>query len=436
MDTYNSKIIPDRGKIFIGAQPLVLKGVGSKFPFTTSNNSSLPYAVNAMNFRFSVPDTITIDYGDGTVTTFNTFTYASVANVFIISANLYYTDLQAQHPVHNYADGLSIERTVKISYNRSNLIRYYQSANIGFSVQPFNFIWAAHPALQEFYLSAMSFVTTLNLDGLTANSCPFLKVLDLTCFASASEWYNHAPVSVFNIPAENLWIGSPGYSSNTTINGTNLHEIANYPIKNYLVNLRLTSMGLTDTLGLPSNWTSTNLPALRLLQISAGNAYTSIPAQVNSLTLLTQLIMSGSTALTAYGNISALKDSLVTLDWQSSTTVYSLGNYPSYFDTFTKLRSISYANCGQSTQSVCTAIVDILYNLVTRNAPLTGANNGTVPYRGMTFNLTVSTGTTAVNGTIQAPTGFVLGSSNGSPANTGEKIYILRNQYGATVLIT
>lgn len=434
IDTYNGKIIVDRGKLFLGTEPLSLKGTSATFPFSLTNNSSVNYGVNALRFVFNTPGTVTVDYGDGVKTTYNTYSYAGSANVFIITGNQYFTDLLAQHPIHYYNDGQSnVERTVKISYNKSSLIGYSQSGNMGFAVQPFNFIWAQHPALSSFAVSSANFITSINIAGLSSNTNPSLTALDLSFFNSTSPYYSMAPVEIFNMPLIDLKLGSPGYGT-STLDATKLYEIGNYPVKNTLVNLRIISAVFTAAMGIPTTWTAANLPALRLLQFDSVNTYTTVP-NINSLTQLTTLRLINCNSLSSYGNFSSLVN-LTFIDFQSSTSISTLGNFPSYFDSFTKLRSISYAGCGQNVQSVCTAIVDIVYNFITRNAPLTGLNNGTIPFRGMTINLTVFSGTTAVNGTIQAPAGFTLGSNNGSPVNAGEKIYVLRNQYATTITLT
>ena len=429
----NSKVIADGGKLFVGSSPLVLSGNSATFPFTIGNYSTgVNAGVYAMIFVFNTPGTITIDYGDGVVKTFNTYSYDAYTNCFYITANTAYPDLLAYHPIHNYSGGVA-SRTVKISYNRGLLKSFNQTQNMGYLPQPFNFEWAAHLQLETFSMSTIDYVTSINLNGLTNNTNPLLKNLSVTFFNVASEYYNHAPIQLFNLKLDYLIIGSPGYATNSTIAGTNLTELANYPIAATLKRLTI-SNALNDALGLPTNFTSANFPLLTDFGIS-GNNYTTIPAQVNQLTGLKTLRLISAISITSWGTISALTQ-LNTIDFQFNTTAYLLGNFPAYFNGFTGLRSFLYNGAGQHVQSVCTAIVDIVYDLITRNAPLTGANNGSVPFRGMNINLTVYNFTTAVNGTVQAPGGYTAGSSNGAPANAGEKIYVLRNQYGTTISLT
>lgn len=60
-------------------------------------------------------------------------------------------------------------------------------------------------------------------------------------------------------------------------------------------------------------------------------------------------------------------------------------------------------------------------------------NGAALPYRNRFRNIAWGDGTKALNGSKVAPTGYVQGISNGSPADQGQKAYVLQNQYNHTI---
>jgi hypothetical protein len=431
----SGRIVRSGGKAYTGAEPLIFTGTSNTFPFTFQNIAGQAPPNSALQLVFTVATTVKIDYGDGTVRYLNTIpTGQSYANSVIIAANntigAPYTDAQ-----YTYPDGLNILRTVKISYDRGSLREYRHSYNWGMPQQPLNFAWYAHNRLETFANQA-AYVTDINLVGLSSTTNPYLKTLSVSFFGSSSQFYNKIPESILQIPLENLTLGGIGYNNQgMTMAQMNIDKIGINPIKDTLKSLTFINItAWTDAQGLPANFV--NLTALESISFNSAR-YTTFPAPLNAMTWLKGFNYNNSSAyLTGWSGIENLIN-LDNINFNYSTVVAGFGNFPTAWNNFTKLRTVSFANSGVQIAANTTAYVDMLYDFITRNnTPKTGSNSGTIPFRGMILNLSANGSATNVTGTVQAPAGFVLGSNNGTPANTGEKIYVLRNQYGTTVTIS
>jgi hypothetical protein len=81
--------------------------------------------------------------------------------------------------------------------------------------------------------------------------------------------------------------------------------------------------------------------------------------------------------------------------------------------------------------------VDKLYILVFENAyldPSSAPEDEDYPEQFRDISWGKSGGSAIPVGTVEAPTGFIQGSNNGNPINQGQKIYVLVNNYGHTVV--
>ena len=127
-----------------------------------------------------------------------------------------------------------------------------------------------------------------------------------------------------------------------------------------------------------------------------------------------------------------LLTNLVNIDL--SYTYYLDNNLPTNFKNFVNAKSITFAfanhqnnyNFGGWTTTQLNNVVDQIYAIVTTYATGSGSIGN---WRGVSINILSAN---SVGGTYQAPSGFVLGVSNGTPASAKEKIYVLNNNYGHT----
>lgn len=108
--------------------------------------------------------------------------------------------------------------------------------------------------------------------------------------------------------------------------------------------------------------------------------------------------------------------------------------FPPYMDNLVNISSI-YGIYQFYNQESADAGVNTVYEVVTSNSNVTmtstkkdGSRN---QYYGLTFNLYDSLRSAKVRptGTVTAPSGFVSGSSNGTPTTPGQKLYCLINNY-------
>lgn len=78
------------------------------------------------------------------------------------------------------------------------------------------------------------------------------------------------------------------------------------------------------------------------------------------------------------------------------------------------------------------SFVDSLYELVTTRGSIT-PNGSPAPYRNRFRNIAWGHVNFRFTGAKTAPSGYVQGSSNGNPVTSGQKVYVLQNQYGHTI---
>lgn len=106
---------------------------------------------------------------------------------------------------------------------------------------------------------------------------------------------------------------------------------------------------------------------------------------------------------------------------------------PTWFDALVNLKYFLVSASFQNTGGI-DLFVDSIYELVESNASMTSGNT---KFRQMTVDAYGSSAadqesSTRPSGTYQQPSGYVQGSSNGTPASPMEKIWVLSNQYGHT----
>lgn len=113
---------------------------------------------------------------------------------------------------------------------------------------------------------------------------------------------------------------------------------------------------------------------------------------------------------------------------------------PPYIDSLYNLTSLSFPRF-ISTQKRADGFIDYLFNHVTGDSNITMTSTKKDGTRNQFYGLTVylygsdHTQWKRPSGTIQAPDGFVKGSSNGNPATPCEEIYALVNNYNMTISI-
>lgn len=109
---------------------------------------------------------------------------------------------------------------------------------------------------------------------------------------------------------------------------------------------------------------------------------------------------------------------------------------PVWFSLLTKLNYMWVGASFQNSGGI-DSFVNNFYDFVVTNASM---SVGATPFRNMTIdaygtNISDQDNSTRPSGTYQQPSGYVQGSSNGTPASPMEKIWVLTNQYGHTWIV-
>ncbi|MDJ1480266.1 hypothetical protein QNI16_07205 [Cytophagaceae bacterium YF14B1] len=167
-----------------------------------------------------------------------------------------------------------------------------------------------------------------------------------------------------------------------------------------------------------------------------------LTTNVTSAVQLTSLYIQAPNYLRSLDRIQNLTNLTTLLIITNSYTPSSANAYdavlpvpaiPTAFASLVNLKNIRFSGMNLNQQSVVNSVIDGLYDIVIANASMTAGGNSNI-WRNVTFVFNLLT--VAASGTYQQPSGYVQGSSNGTPASQREKAWILANQYGWTVSLT
>jgi len=398
---------------------------GTHFPNTDGGVSSLL-------LLFSSPVTVNIDFGNGVSVDYPS--KASGGNNWVY---LYYSSDGSQpsysYPAYTYPDGLTIDRRINISIPDADRTKLTQIGMRGFNTMPPQFLTVSFNTYPN--LTTLS-LTLLN-NAILGIDPSFLTIPGFTTYIvgntvtnPSSSFYGVIPAVVLaKSTLTTLSIGDPGLQLKSFAD-SNLDKIAiSYPV---LQSLTISQMGTGDNhMGdgaLPANLsTMTTLTAVAF----HGTAWTTFPTILNSISNYTSLGVIYSNTVTSWGDLTTVAPRLVTLNVAGLTNLTT--TLPSWFTNLTSMRIFSWNTIGLSGTANINTFISNWYTFITTNAAMTGAN--TLPFRGITLNIggdpSPSRGVIPT-GTYQQPTGYVQGSSNGTPASSQEMLWVLANQYGHT----
>lgn len=398
---HNNKILKFGSNILNSGELFVLNARGTSFP-------SLPNGQLILRFNSNAP--ITVNYGNGNLANFIPTS---------IGGGEYQVVLSTFTNRYDYPDGLNIDRTVSISFNRDSLV-YLQLVNQLLKVSDFVFEFSKYPNLKYFELINENYLTNLNAESILGTQLTTFSIANV--FVSSSRLYKIIPIEVLSTPLITLRIGTNGFST-VDFSQSNMDKIIN--LKTTLKALQIFGT-FTDnnfSLGaLPSNFNQLNILEDLTIQNSL---HTTTPTVINQIPSLKSLTIFFNTSYTSYGDISNLVN-LTSLTFTSNSSIQD--TLPAYFSNFTLLKALNYRSCFLTVTRVDN-YVNSVYNLVDVYGAKTGASS--LPFRSMTVNIGTFTSVSAiVSGTYQQPTGYITGVSNGTPSSPREKIWVMVNQYG------
>jgi hypothetical protein len=392
------------GNILGGVYSLKLTVMGASFP-RAQNVAAIGYVI----LNFSEATTVTINYGDGVVTKYNTALVNGKHRFAIYQKGTSFSgnpNAPTDINVHTYADGnASAYRGVTFVFDNNLLVGLTMTAMV-FPVQPLEFVFAAFPNLVEFDVNSLATTfggalqgafSSFNFNGYsTSNITSFSTAL---AFVSTLNFSSEIPAAVFTLPLTNLGVG--GTHNTKTFAQSGFDKIA--LLKNTLKVLRI-AVPFSDAQALPANFTELT----KLTDFTSFNSNTwasGFPAVIRSMYWLENIVIQGSNTTTDCGDLSAMS-SLKSLGLSLSQNISVVPN--SSIKNCPLLKRLDYQSSFQTVARV-NAFIDNLYSYVVANAPLVGVNTDTL--RGMTIGVQQAGGGSQVgivSGTYRAPLKNVL----------------------------
>jgi hypothetical protein len=225
-------------------------------------------------------------------------------------------------------------------------------------------------------------------------------------------------------------------------NNPNLTGINNLYIHNSCTVFNLSNTGL--------NFDFTNFPAISHLLINTNNAQTVIDISGRNVTTtiisntfiihtcgsLTSIIFPSNAANSVFQNTVAIYNNAV-LTTLSNLDLISMTqtNSGRYFDVYNNASlNITFPFGANSFTPHAIQIQNNAMNVTNVDATIDSIYTNKTKWIYSPKSLNISgAGNAAPSGTYQAPAGFVLGVSDGTPASAKEKVYVLVNNYSWTI---
>lgn len=409
---------------------LELEVYGGKFPNNRSVLSSTikPRLIFTMATEASASKGIEIDWGDGSKEKI-------LPNVreFQFGEPLQYNG----YITHTFPDGEVKWRSIKIKFlgGLDNLERYY-SEYICYRGTLFPSLGRAIN-LKTLYLYScrgkyieLSEDSHFKLEGFDSIAKEILRLKALSSFTSHFAWKvgsvlnDKIPLEFFNTSIKTLTYGG-GVS--TQFQDSAINNFDKLPIlSGTLTNFSSNYSGLKVS-SFPENWSAnTSLTGLNMLGFNAINSS------------ISKLLLQNLQKLTLQSD--RIGDPLNNNEWLKipdnsellSLTLLGSLNDPSKLPVnLYKATKLKFLNFGHPTVGLLrtteqvTAWWNNWYTFITTFASM-NTNDPDQEFRGITFDFRGG----SVGSPIEMPNGYVQGVSNGTPTTTGQKIWVLSNQYG------
>lgn len=372
-----------------------------------------------LSFQSSIPNNAIVNYGDGTITTYN-FTFYQGAYYLVFSSQNGQTPSvpSGMNPLSNhvFTDGYSGTRGVNVNIsNPSGIV----------SIQSVYCLWRNEFPSEISFLNNINTLTFEYPSYITQFPYSWINLKSLTqlSLSAIGTLLSQYPSSFLGFASlSNLSINNVCDFSN--LDTSNARLIGNYG--NTLTNFDLQSSRLTD---IPIEWS--NLTSLVGLDIDT-QQWTAPPTNLNNLsTTITVLEIGGGysfdTLMTGWGDFSNLIN-IYELNCGISTSMTT--SLPTWFNKLTKLKFFGITGTYGNTQARTDTFTDNMYSFIVSNASMTTGNTA---FRNMTITAYVASEPSfslRPSGTYQQPVGYVQGTNNGTPASPLEEIWVMTNQYG------
>jgi len=406
--------------------------VGNKFPEKRVNTLTFqvkgtefpdtPFSfLSELSFESNLPNSVVVNYGDGN----------SVVKEFVQSGSRYEIGYRydgnssnsfpdnARIENHTYTDNNSGPRFITFTFqNAEDIHRIFFNTVVLIGALPkeLNFFKGLKfISLNRVYeLSSLDFKISKNLEGFNLSQAVVTP-------------FDFIPDSIFQSNLSSLGIsGVFNLSNNLTSSFFKINQLSS----------TLTSLVISNTLNQELPIEVSSLEKLTSFQ-SVGNPYTEMQSVINDIPSLTTLYhgstLSQPMELVNFNNLNLLGTLFLSFeDLDFSTMSENWSGLKSLFRFFV------FRNLVRTTQKL-NEFTENFYILCTENGFLdpssTEAQNTGFPEQFRDISWGDDKDWFTVSDPIQAPSGFSLGISKGTPANNAEKIYVLVENYGHSVTL-
>jgi hypothetical protein len=388
---------------------------GTEFPDT-------PYSfLSELSFESNLPNSVVVNYGDGN----------SVVKEFVQSGNEYKVGYRydgnssnafpdnARIENHTYTDNNSGPRFITFTFqNAEDITKIYFNTVVLIEALPkeLNFFKGLKTINinRAYELSSLDFEISKNLEAFNLST-------------SVITPFNFIPDSIFQSNLSNLGIsGAFNLSNNLTSSFFKINQLSN----------TLTTLVISNTFNQELPIEVSSLNKLTNFQ-SLGNPYTEMQSVINDISSLKTLYhgsdLSQPMELVNFNNLNVLGTLLLSFQQIDFSTMPE--NWSGLKSLF---RFVVFRDMVRTTQKL-NEFTENFYILCTENGFLdpssTEAQNTGFPEQFRDISWGDANDWFTFSDPIQAPSGFSLGISNGTPANNAEKIYVLVENYGHTVTL-
>jgi hypothetical protein len=392
---------------------------GDRFP----NPNFLTYS-NGFLFRSLIKQSISVNWGDGTIESYTTSDSRNIGEYIGWTQDgedSVYIKNDEVKPIHNYQDSNVGNRFITFTFENLNEIFAFRSSQIKL-IGPFPTNILSAKNLGSLILFGPLFITTL--PDLSKNKD--LSTITLGRINENSNSFNKIPENFFETNPKIFRVVNTFDLSNLI--ASNLFRIGE------MTNLE--QLDLSGCLATELDESFGNLIEIRDLRL-LGNPFTYFPESIAKLPKMYRLYFQLDFSV-ENASFPDFKDlvSLTTFYFISnnSGTSFNLQEIPLKWAGLVKLSSFALFRRFIKNNDKFDEFTDVFYTLCTNEGYI---NASSVPlgdlYPDRFKNISWGHSSLTQTGNIQAPVGFSQGISNGTPANQGEKIYVLVNNFGHTI---
>jgi hypothetical protein len=404
--------------------------VGNKFPEKKVNTLTFqvkgtefpdtPYSfLSELSFESNLPNSVVVNYGDGNSVVKE---FVQVGNDYVIgykhdgnSTNTFPDNARIEN--HTYTDNNSGPRFITFTFqNAEDIYRIYFNTVV--------LIGALPKELNSFKgLKIISLNRVYELSDLNFNISKNLERFNLS--SAVVNPFDFIPDSIFQSNLSSLKInGVFNLSDNLSSSFFKINQLSS----------TLTSLSINNTFNEELPIEIANLNKLTSFQ-SIGNPYSEMQSVINDIPSLETLYHGSSLSqpieLVNFNNLNLLGTLYLSFEDLDFSTMSE-----NWFGLKSLYRFLVFRYLVRTTQKF-NEFTENFYTLCTENGFLdpssTEAQNTGFPEQFRDISWGDDKDWFTFSDPIQAPSGFSLGISNGTPANNAEKIYVLVENYGHTV---